>query len=372
MLFTSIVAFVVIFSLLILVHEWGHFITARFFGVKVEEFGLGLPPKAKKLFRDKKKTEYTLNWLPLGGFVRMKGEDSSDKKSLKGKDSFATKKVWQRIVIVCAGVVMNFLTGFLLLTIVFSVGTTMLSYTTDVDTDLDNIRVATPSVEFVESKPIGVLVNEVLEDKPAADSELKAFDFISAVNGEAFADMDGFLAMLKSHPDEEITLSLVRRKHHLEIPITPNSEGEIGAAVDGPFSTVTVRYPLPASVTEAGKETWRLTKLITQSIGGLFGGLLHGELPREIGGPVAIAKETFYRASSLLALLNFAALLSITLAIFNILPIPALDGGRLFFLIVEGIARKKLSTAWEARIHAVGYVLLIGLLVIISWQDIFR
>lgn len=368
MLFTSILAFIIIFSLLILVHEFGHFISARIFGVKVEEFGLGLPPKARRLFKDKKKTEYTLNWLPLGGFVRMKGDDASDKKILNDKDAFAAQPVWQRIIIVCGGVCMNIVTGFLLLTIVFSIGTTILSPNTEVA----EIKASNPTAEFVGLEPMGILVNEVLTDTPAAESELKAFDFISAVNGVALTNPEEFQNMLQTNAEEEILLSVTRRKHKLEIPITPDAEGKVGIGFTGPFTAMQLRYGFPEAVVEAGKETWRLATLITQSVGELFASLLHGELPDGIGGPVAIAKETFYRASSILALLNFAALLSITLAIFNILPIPALDGGRLFFLIVEGIIRRKISAAWEARIHAAGYVLLLGLLVIISWQDIFR
>ncbi|MFH0833845.1 MAG: site-2 protease family protein [Patescibacteria group bacterium] len=368
MLITAIIAFIVIFSLLILVHEFGHFTAARIFGVKVEEFGLGLPPQAKKLWRDKKKTEYTLNWLPIGGFVRMKGEDASETKFLFGKDSFAKKTIWQRVVIVCAGVIMNLITGFVLLAIVFSIGTTVLTATDEVDATLAE----TPRAEFVSAQPLGMLVNEVLPDSAAETSDLKTFDFISAVGGEVFANADEFKNLLKNHAGEEVVLSIVRRKTNLEIPITPNESGEIGIAISGPLTAVELRYPFPVSVFEAGKETVRLTKLITQSVGSLFGSLLHGKLPEGIGGPVAIAKETYYRASSALALLNFAALLSITLAIFNILPIPALDGGRLLFLLFEAIFRRKPSPKIEAKIHAAGYILLLTLLVVISWQDIFR
>ncbi|MCF7846115.1 MAG: site-2 protease family protein [Candidatus Peribacteraceae bacterium] len=368
MLFTAIIAFIVIFSLLILLHEFGHFISARLFGVKVEEFGLGLPPKARPLFRDKKKTEYTLNWLPIGGFVRMKGEDASEGKFLRGKDSFATKKIWQRIIIVCAGVIMNLLTGFVILSLVFSVGTTVLTPTDKVEETLAE----NPNAQFVNTEPLGMLVQEIVEDEAAAASELKAYDFIAAVDGEVFANPEEFKGLLRERAGTEVNLSIIRRKAKLETTVTPNADGQIGVAISGPLSAVQLRYTFPTSVIEAGKETWRLTKLITGAIGGLFGNLIHGQLPEGIGGPVAIAKETFYRASSFLALLNFAALLSITLAIFNILPIPALDGGRLLFLIFEGIFRRKPSQKLEAKIHAAGYILLLGLLIIISWQDIFR
>ena len=368
MLFISILAFIVIFSLLILVHEGGHFTAARIFGVKVEEFGLGLPPKAKVLFHDKKKTEYTLNWLPLGGFVRMRGEEVVDSKDLKAEDSFAAKKVWQRIVIVCAGVAMNLFTGFVLLAIVFSIGTTVLTPTKEVEV----VLAENPTAEFVSATPVGMLVNEIVAEKPAAASELKAFDFILKINDEVFANAEEFKNLLESRASEEVRLSIVRREIRREIIVTPNKLGEIGVGVSGPLTSIKLKYPFPNSVVEAGKETWRLTKLITTSIGGLFGSLLHGQMPAGVGGPVAIAKETFYRASSLLALLNFAALLSITLAIFNILPIPALDGGRLLFLIFEGIIRRRPNPDLEAKIHGAGYLILIGLILLISWQDIFR
>jgi len=367
MLFISILAFIIIFSLLILVHECGHFSAARIFGVKVEEFGLGLPPKAKKLFVDKKKTEYTLNWLPLGGFVRMKGEEFS-KKLLTAKDSFIAQKVWKRVIIVCAGVAMNLLTGFVLFVIVFSIGTTYLAGSESID----KVITENPKAEFVSTKPMGMLVNLVLEDGAAKTSELSSYDFIEMIDGEIFSSADEFLELLKQRAGEEIILSVIRRERQIEIPVTPNAEGIIGIEIDGPFTAVKLRYHFPQNFVEAGRETVRITGAITGAIGGLFGSLFHGELPSEIGGPIAIAKETFNRASSLLALLNFAALLSITLAVFNILPIPALDGGRLLFLIFEGILRRKVSPEWENKIHAAGYVLLLGLIVIISWQDIFR
>lgn len=368
MLLTAIIAFIVIFSLLILVHECGHFAAARAFGVRVEEFGLGLPPRAKRLFRDKKKTAYTLNWLPLGGFVRMKGEEEHSKKLLKEKDSFAAQPVWQRIIMVCAGVTMNLLAGYILLVLVFSLGQTFLSASEKVDEVIND----NPTAEFVSVQPLGMLIQDITADAAVAGSELRRFDFISTIDGEVFTSSEEFQQLLLIRANQPTTLSVLRREHRLDIAVVPNAEGKLGVAISGPLTAIKLRYPVLIAVAEAGKETWRLTRLVTGAISGLFGSLLHGELPDDIGGPVAIAKETFYRASSLLALLNFAALLSITLAIFNILPIPALDGGRLLFLILEGIIRRRLSAKWEAHIHAAGYVLLLGLIVLISWKDVFR
>jgi regulator of sigma E protease len=368
MLFISIIAFLVIFSLLILIHEGGHFSAARWFGVKVEEFGLGMPPKAKVLFKDKHKTEYTLNWLPLGGFVRMKGEDAVDNKLLKDKDSFAAISVWKRIIIVVAGVAMNFLLGFALLVAVFAIGSSQLASPENVDV----LIAENPAAEVVDSKLLGVLVNNVMEDSIAQNSEIKKYDFISAVEGNPITSIEEFQQTLQSRKDKATTLSITRRDYAFETEITPNSEGIIGVELTPPLMEITLRYPFFSAVKEAGIESIRLTKLIVGSLGGLFGSIIHGKLPADIGGPVAIARETFYRASSFVALLNFAAMLSITLAIFNILPIPALDGGRLLFLMFELIVRKRANPKMEAYIHFAGYILLLGLIAVISWKDIFQ
>jgi regulator of sigma E protease len=367
MVYLAILAFIVIFSLLILVHEWGHFTAARCFKVRVEEFGLGLPPLARKLFRDRKGTDYTLNWLPLGGFVRMKGEDTHDTKLLKAKDSFAAKKVWQRIVIVCAGVTMNLLSGFVLLVIVFSIGSTYLVPTPEAASLLGK----KPEATLVSQEPLGVLVGDVLPGSPAAAVDLRKFDFVTTLDGQSFATAAEFQKLVTARKDQTVNLQITRRSYVFPLAVKVGTDGKLGIAISGPLTAVKLRYPFLAAVREAGQETWRLASAIVGALGGLFGNLLHGKLPADIGGPVAIAKETFYRASDLIALLNFAAMLSITLAIFNILPIPALDGGRLLFLIYEGISRRRPNPQMEAKIHLVGYVLLIGLILIISFKDIF-
>jgi regulator of sigma E protease len=368
MLLIAICAFLIIFSLLILIHEGGHFASARFFGVKVEEFGLGMPPKGKVLFKDKHKTEYTLNWLPLGGFVRMKGEDAVTTKLLKDKDSFAAIAVWKRIVIVIAGVTMNFLMGFILLVAVFSIGSSQLASPENVS----KLITENPAAQVVDSKLLGILIDDVAKDGVAESAEIKKYDFISAVEGEIVNSGEQFQKLIKEQAGKPTTLSITRRDYQFEVTVIPSSEGLIGVKFTEPLMAITLRYPFVPAVKEAGSESIRLTKLIVRSIGSLFGNILHGKLPADIGGPVAIAKETFYRASSFIALLNFAAMLSITLAIFNILPIPALDGGRLLFLLFELITRYRANPKMEAYIHFAGYILLLGLIAVISWQDIFK
>jgi len=368
MILISILAFLIIFTALILVHEWGHFTAARKFGVKVEEFGLGLPPAAKTLFKDKKGTEYTLNWLPLGGFVRMKGEDTHDSKLLKSKDSFAAQPVWQRIIIVCAGVFMNFVTGFVLLSIVFMLGTSYLVPTGETERVLSE----RPGAELVSEKNMGILIQKVSPDGAAATAEIKPYDFIAAVDGQPLASIEAFQELASSKAGQPLELSMLRRNFEFTEIVTSNEDGKIGVVISAPMTSVQLRYPPVQAVAEAGKETVRLTGLIFSAIGGLFQTIFTtASLPDDIGGPVAIAKETFYRSTDIIALLNFAAMLSITLAVFNILPIPALDGGRLFFLIIEGITRRRPSPRFEASIHAAGFVALMGLIVLITWKDIF-
>lgn len=367
MLLTAIIAFLIIFSLLILVHELGHFAMARFFGVKVEEFGLGLPPKAKTLFKDKHKTEYTLNWLPLGGFVRMKGEDSFEPSLLRAKDSFAAKPVYQRMLIALAGVTMNYLTGLILLILVFTLGT---SYSV-ANEDLNKALEQHSNAIILEQKPLGMLVEDIVPDSPADSSELRKFDFIAAIDGEPVNSIEELRSEFQKKIGQVSTLSVKRREYQFELPVTPDEKGEIGI-MTGAFTSVKFRYPFLTAIGEGSKETVRLTGAIAQGVGNFFLSLTHGKLPADIGGPVAIAQETYYRASDVVALLTFAALLAITLAFFNILPIPALDGGRLLFLLYEALTRRRPNPKIEARIHLAGYFLLLGLIAIITVQDILR
>lgn len=368
MILLSILAFLVIFTALILVHEWGHFTAARTFGVRVEEFGLGLPPLARKLWHDKKGTEYTLNWLPLGGFVRMKGEDTHDHKLLQAKDSFAAKKVWQRVIIVCAGVAMNFVTGFVLLVLVALLGTTYLTPVAEIAA----LQKTHPAATLVSQKMMGVLVQDFAADAPAKKSELKKMDFITAVNGEPIDTAGELQKIVPPNAGRTVRLTVTRRNYTFETVAPVGADGLLGVRTSEPLVAATLQYSPLGAVVQAGRETVRLSVAIGGAVGGLFAKLTAGDgLPEDIGGPVAIAKETFYRASSFGALLSFAAMLSLTLAVFNILPIPALDGGRLLFLVYEGVTRHRPSPAIETKIHLVGYVLLLAFIAFVSWHDLF-
>lgn len=367
LLLAAILAFLVIFTALILVHEWGHFKAARTFGVCVEEFGLGLPPFAKRLFTDKKGTDYTLNWLPLGGFVRMKGEDTHDAKILKAKDSFAAQPVWQRIIIVCAGVAMNYLIGFILLSFVFAIGTTYLvplGQTADV-------LAKRPTATLVSEERLGILINDIREESPAAAAGVKKYDLVVAVDGREFNTPEELQTYVGARADQTVMLDLRRRDYAFSTTATVGTDGKLGIAISDAVSAVKLQYAPLNAVIEGGRETWRMTTLIFDALGGMIHSIVQGHMPTDVGGPVAIAKETYYRATDIVSLLNFAAMLSITLAVFNILPIPALDGGRFVFLVYELVTRHRPSAKIEAKIHAAGFIFLIGLILLITFKDIF-
>ncbi|MBT3349382.1 site-2 protease family protein [bacterium] len=288
----SIFVFFIIFSCLILVHEWGHFFTARKCGVKVLEFGLGM---GKKLFSKKRGgVEYTINAVPFGGFVRMLGEEekSNDPRS------FEKAKLWKRMSITLAGIFMNFVAATVALTILFSVGTA----------------------------PILITQQNILD-----------------------AEIAGLVVL--DEPDENGDRAI------LEIS---NIQKPVGAA-------------FIFSITES----WRISGAIVDKLAEIPSEIIqHGRLPEGMAGPVGIAEATHkILPMGFLAILKLWALLSLSLAVINLLPIPALDGGRFLFQIVEFVLwpfRVKINSKLENAVHVGGYVALMGLLVAVTWNDIVR
>lgn len=361
----TIVAFIVIFSALVLVHEWGHFAAARRAKITVEEFGIGLPPRAKSLHKDKQGTIYSLNWIPFGGFVRLFGEDSSDPKILKDKRSFASKTIWQRTQVIVAGVVMNFVLAWLLITIGFIFGMQpFLATAEDVQAGIQN--------GSIEASP-AFYVHGILEDSPLANSDLKPGDFIVAVN-EGLVSDDMVLSEV-IQPDTEVLIQYIRDGVENQLSVVSDNEGKVGISISLEqriTSIKDVKYPFYIAPFRALSEVGRLSVLTVKMLGGVVSSLV-GKLavPEGVAGPVGIFKLTGqYAEQGLIALVQFTALLSISLGVINIMPFPALDGGRFLFIIFELIARRKPNAKWEAIIHSVGFALLMLLILIITWNDI--
>jgi regulator of sigma E protease len=351
---STAITLIIVLSILIFVHEFGHFITAKIFGAKVEEFGFGFPPR---LFGFKKgDTIYSINWIPLGGFVRIKGESG---KEANDKDSFASLSFWKRSAVITAGVIMNLVLAWFLLTIGFAIG---------LPAAIEDLP---PQAKVSEAK---IQVLSVLPDSPADMAGLTVGDTIRTVDGTVPETTDWFRDYTNSRDGEPIVIGYTRGGEDDTLSLVPRELEEtervgIGVAM---IQTGLVSYPIwLAPVQGAGATLYFL-----KEIGIAFYTLIHDliiakPVPVEFSGPVGIAVLTAeVTALGFRYLLQFMALLSVNLAVINILPFPALDGGRLVFLIAEKLRRKPVSPRLEATVHNIGFALLMLLILVITYRDI--
>lgn len=373
MIFLSILAFLVIFSLVILVHEWGHFASARRHGVHVEEFSLGLPPKARILWKDKKGCEYTLNWIPFGGFVRMEGEDAVDEKVRKSKGSFATKSLSARMEIVLAGVFMNFVLAIGILTILFTIGSKPI---------LLNQEAVMKNVEqgiIILDEGIPVLA---LEEGPAKTAGLQVGDLVLSVNGQKAMSAQQISDLQVPNTFAEYMILRENPASHIKeqeiLRIQANGDAKIKVAFSSlpMFKEIkNISFPVHKALWYSLKTSGEIAVATVEAFKKLVVRLVtQAEVPAGISGPVGIAAMThgIVIQGSLDALFKFVALLSLSLAIMNVLPIPALDGGRFFFLLVEAIVRKPIKAEWEAKIHSAAFILLLGLIIVVTGNDVYK
>ena len=342
--FITILQFLAILAVVVLVHEFGHFATAKAFGIKVNEFGLGFPPKLVG-FR-KGETLYSINLLPLGGFVKMEGEsDPSHPRSL------ANKGVGTRFIVLAAGPFMNLVLPIVIFTVFFMIPQ---------DVDVGDVT-----------------VQEVFPDSPAALAGIEPGDIIVSADGREVENdgslIEAILLNLGSEMEWQVrlgstvdTVLLVPRWN------PPEGQGWTGIVVSTVnVETVTRSEPLWEAVPHAFG-TIRDVLLLTKNE--VVSWVAHDKSP-DVAGPIGIADLTGEVAEQggLKSLVPLAALFSISLAIFNILPIPALDGGRLVFVVIEWVRRgKRISPEKEGFVHLVGFVGLMAMLVALSYRDIVR
>jgi regulator of sigma E protease len=352
-----------VFGLLVLVHEFGHFITAKWADIRVEEFGIGFPPRAFGIKRGE--TIYSLNWLPIGGFVRMPGEngETTDEQGAYDPRSFAAKPASKRLIVLLAGVVMNVLMAFVLLTAAEVIG------------QPDPARI--PPV-------VGVVV----AGSPAAQAGLKTGDRFLTINGQAvtyYPDFRNQVAKLTDDTSQDVKtvpITVTVQRPGVADPVTltvqaiahPDAnQGHFGFSVDE-SGTPYIRVPLWQAPAKAIQD---MGDMIVGTVNGI-GQIIHGQIPwnKAVSGPVGIVNVTGQVAATVpqigpYLILYLTAYLSLNLAFVNALPIPALDGGRVLLVLVEVLRRgKRLSAEREGLINLVGMGLLLLLMLIVTLNDV--
>lgn len=350
----TIVVFILILGLLIFVHEFGHFIVAKRQGIKVDEFGFGFPPRIIGI--KKGETTYSLNLIPIGGFVKILGEQGEEPKNPK---SFASKTPGTRARIVGMGVLMNFLLAIVLLTIGFKAG----------------LPVALLDEEK-GVKDVKIQIIAVSQNTPAEEADLRIWDEIIALDGKEFKKVEEIQNYTKEKAGQEVAMTLKRGEKVLEKKIVPRSqppEGQ-GPLGIGLAKTGMISYPLHYAFWMGCKTTLSMIAVIIVALFNIIKELIiTGTTTVEVTGPVGIAVMTGQIARmGWIYILNFTALLSINLGIINILPFPALDGGRLLFLAIEKIRGKKVSSKVENMIHMIGFILLMLLIILVTFRDITK
>ncbi len=370
-----IIVFIITLLVLVVIHEFGHFFAAKKFDIKVLEFGFGIPPRAwgKKIGE----TIWSLNWLPLGGFVRLLGEDEVDKNVLDNKRSFAAKPVWQRISVVVAGVVMNLLLAWGLFYIVLGVQGFKTKLPLYFDYDFVGVN------ETVKS---AIIVGNIQPDSPAAQAGLKDGDRLITLNGQQIADSQKFIDDIKKSAGTPVTLDVTDIQGDNSRKVTmiprinpPKDQGALGVSL-GFVRDAYLGFDTPIQRFFAGP-------IYSYNLLG-YSGVVLGQLidisvkerniepvSQAVAGPigiVAVANQILGGENPVLKYLDFVAALSLNLAIVNILPFPGLDGGRFLFLAIEAVTRKKTHANVERYIHTFGLFFLIALIILISISDIAK
>jgi regulator of sigma E protease len=351
----TVIVFILILALLVLIHEFGHFIAAKKSGVYVEEFGFGLPPRlwGKKIGE----TIYSINWLPIGGFVKVYGEEyhEQDKNfdpALKNK-AFIYKKPWQKILILTAGIIGNFLLGWLLISFLFTQG--------------------------VPSPTNKVIVETIQPNSPAQEAGLKKNEeVIILIKDKEYklSSSNDLISLTKKFAGEPIELIVQNSNGTRKVTVTPRKnppagQGSLGVVIT---SFVEKKYPWYQAPFFGLAEAFNITWTIVSELSKTVFQLISFQKPKvDVAGPIGIARytgEAIKFGSN--AVLELIALLSLNLAVVNILPFPALDGGRLAFVLYEIVTKRRVNQNFERNLNLAGMIILIALAILISIHDVIK
>jgi len=364
----AIIVFILILSILVILHELGHFIAAKRSGIGVEEFGFGLPPRlwGKKIGE----TIYSINWLPFGGFVRLVGEDPTDEK--KGqKNSFYVKSLGQRTKVVVAGVVANFILAVAIFyVILFALG----------------FKVSLPLLFEHKFKFVNetrqVLISEVGSGSPAELSGIKLGDSIINVEGVKISSISQLQGIIRSSEGKSLNVVLedpINNKTRV-VQATPIYSDQLKAPALGVGlgELIVLNYQTPPQKIFGGFiHSYNILAYSIDGFGQLIGYAIsqHNIEPvsEGVSGPVGIAAITSQAvALGPISVLQLVGLLSLNLAVINILPIPALDGGRFLFIIIETVTRRRVNPSIEKWTHTIGFAFLLALIVLITYNDVLK
>lgn len=341
----SILVFLAVLSILIIVHEFGHYIVAKKNGIWVEEFGFGLPPRVfgKKIGE----TIYSINALPFGGFVRLHGEMSESGVTKKNR-AFINKSLWVKTAVITAGVIMNFLLAIVAFGIVYSF--------TGIPRNTKTVKVL-----------------EIATNSPAQLSQILVGDIVKKVDGEVVTSVSEFVSKIEGKKGKKVKLELQDRT----VTITPRANPPTGEGPLGVSITNTETYFAPVwqrpfyGAYYGTKEALFWGKNVVNGFISIFTDLFHGRSPQDVSGPVGVfAVTTQASKAGILPLINLLGIISVNLAILNIIPFPALDGGRLLFIMIEAIFGKKVAPKFESIVHSVGMIILLFAILAITIKDV--
>jgi regulator of sigma E protease len=347
----DILIFVVALSVLVLVHELGHFFAAKITGVKVEEFGLGLPPKI--ISKKRWGTVWSLNWLPIGGFCKLYGEDLTEE--LKNKNgSFLDKNPWQKGLIVLGGVIMNVVLAVMIFTGVYLI--------LGVPKETDRVKI------------IGVS-----KDSPAEKVGLKEGDVVLKVQNIELKKSSELTEEVAKFKGQKVAFEIERenRVENFIIDVrekAPDGQGLVGIVISNTEMEKIKWYEFYKGIGAGFKEAYYWGEIIFKGVTGMIGNLFGGQVPKDVSGPIGMFRATSSIRSNqgILAVVHFFGVVSVNLAIVNVLPFPALDGGRIIFVLYELIFKKRANQKLETMINNLGMMILLSLILLITIGDVYR
>lgn len=352
----TLLIFVVILGLIVIIHELGHFLTAKRLGIRVDEFGIGFPPRIFGLKRGE--TEYTVNLIPIGGFVKIHGEDGDNEHDSR---SLGHRPAWQRLLVLSAGVGMNILLAAILFSVGFSIG---LPSVVDKNTQAKSIR------------DLKVQIVSVNENTPASDAKLQPGDQIVSIDQTPIYSIEQIENYNKTRADQSVVITVIRSSNKLDMPVLlKNLDGSGGGKMGVSLvETGITSFSIPTAIYLGFKNTFIYLWAIIVSFYTLLKNLFIGQpVGADVAGPIGIAVLTGQVAKlGFMYLLQFTALLSLNLAVINFVPFPALDGGRALFVMIEKIRGKKINRDIESAIHNIGFTLLLILVALVTLRDLTK